>query len=168
MLYKNKYRIPSARVQKWDYRTPAPYFITIDVRYMKHVFGAVIKGEMHLNNFGQCANESMENINILTQNAIVTNHIIMPSHVHAIIELKNDKRDYQCNRFGPLLKKSLSSVINHFKGRVTRYAKKNNLEFEWKERFHDHIIRDPFEYQRIFNYITDNPINWEKGKSGKK
>ena len=129
MLYKNKYRIPSARMQKWDYRTPAPYYVTIDVRYMKQVFGYIENSEMHLNNFGQFANDCLENINTHTQYALVTNHVIMPNHVHAIIELKNDKRDYQCNRFGPLLKKSLSSVINHYKGRVTNYAKKNNLEF---------------------------------------
>ncbi len=32
----------------------------------------------------------------------------------------------------------------------------------WQERFHDHIIRDEAEYNRIKNYIINNPKKWDK------
>jgi hypothetical protein len=32
----------------------------------------------------------------------------------------------------------------------------------WQERFHDHIIRDEMEYNRIKNYIINNPKNWSE------
>jgi putative transposase len=32
----------------------------------------------------------------------------------------------------------------------------------WQERFHDHIIRDEIEYNRIKNYIINNPKNWSE------
>ena len=88
----------------------------------------------------------------------------MPNHVHILLELKYDTTDYQPNKFGPLLEKSLSSVINHFKGRVTKYADLHQLPSGWQDLFHDHIVRDENEYVRIFEYITNNPKNWKEDK----
>jgi len=70
----------------------------------------------------------------------------------------------QPNQFGPLLKQSLSSVINHLKGRVTIFAKTLDIPKVWHPRFHDHVVRDMIEYQRIFDYITNNPANWKGDK----
>ena len=91
----------------------------------------------------------------------------MPNHLHMLIELKNHTNDHQPNRFGPLLKNSLSSILNHFKGRITKFAKKQGTQKIWHPRFHDHIIRDMIEYQRIFDYITNNPANWNDDKFNK-
>jgi hypothetical protein len=32
----------------------------------------------------------------------------------------------------------------------------------WQERFHDHIIRNEAEYDRIKNYIINNPKKWDE------
>ena len=71
---------------------------------------------------------------------------------------------YQPNAFQRMVKNSISSVINHFKGRVTKYAKKENLPFKWQSRFHDHMIRDEDELKRIQQYIINNPKNWDQYK----
>jgi putative transposase len=63
------------------------------------------------------------------------------------------------NKFGPQTK-NLGSIVRGFKSAVTTFARKNNLEFDWQERFHDHIIRNHDEYLRISNYIINNPPNW--------
>ena len=123
---------------------------------------------MYPNDLGAYAAERMDKITEYSGCATVVNQIIMPNHVHAIIELNNDTTDYQPNRFGPLLEKSLSSVLNHYKGRITKYANENNLHHAWQARFHDHIIRNFAEYQRIFDYITDNPQKWTDDKFYKK
>jgi putative transposase len=44
--------------------------------------------------------------------------------------------------------------------RIQEYPKQS----VWQERFHDHIIRDGAEYQRIYRYIKNNPLNWESDK----
>ncbi|RUT78850.1 transposase [Ancylomarina longa] len=59
---------------------------------------------------------------------------------------------------------SLASIIRSYKSAVTKEARKMNSDFEWQERFHDHIIRDDQEYHRIANYINDNPRKWEEDK----
>jgi Transposase and inactivated derivatives len=163
-LFHNKYRIPSARLQDWDYRTSAPYFITICTKNREHLFGFIKDGEMHLNDLGALAVKYLEDITTYNKCAAVINGIVMLNHVHAIIELENPTDEFSPNSFGPLLKNSISSIVNHFKGRVTRYANDHLLPFGWQERFHDHIIRDLGDYERIFNYITNNPRNWEKDK----
>ncbi|MCL2344177.1 MAG: hypothetical protein FWC62_09860, partial [Firmicutes bacterium] len=30
----------------------------------------------------------------------------------------------------------------------------------WQDSYHDHIIRDEGEYQRIWQYIDENPARW--------
>jgi hypothetical protein len=56
----------------------------------------------------------------------------------------------------------LASIIRGFKITVTTYAKKNNIDFAWQERFHDRIIRDNNEFEAICKYIFDNPKNWNE------
>lgn len=63
------------------------------------------------------------------------------------------------NQFGPQIK-NLSSVIRGFKSAVTINARKINPYFAWQPRFHDRIIRDYRSYQKIKNYIIDNPKKW--------
>ena len=54
----------------------------------------------------------------------------------------------------------LSTAIGGFKQSVTRFANENALDFAWQPRFHDHIIRDNSEMNRIASYIENNVANW--------
>jgi REP element-mobilizing transposase RayT len=109
--------------------------------------------------------------------------VVMPNHFHAIIMIgKNiyntQRRDaMHCvsttnatapnnpnnkNKFGPQYK-NLSSIIRGFKSSVTTNSRKiGNTEFAWQSRFHDHIIRDRKSFERIQNYILNNPKNWKE------
>lgn len=54
-------------------------------------------------------------------------------------------------------------ILNQFKGALTRWCDKNNHgHFKWHGKFHDHVIRDAEEYERMKNYIINNPKNWNK------
>jgi len=46
----------------------------------------------------------------------------------------------------------------------TLNARKMHADFAWQTRFHDHIIRNDAEYERIKNYIVNNPIQWKETK----
>lgn len=58
----------------------------------------------------------------------------------------------------------LSVVIGGIKSAVTKFANQNNMSFVWQSRFHDHIIRNQDECNRITQYIENNPIKWELDK----
>ena len=70
------------------------------------------------------------------------------------------------NRFGKTNPHSISSVINQFKGAVTRWCKKNGCQnFAWQARFHDRVIRDDDELDYICAYIENNPQKWEEDRN---
>jgi hypothetical protein len=48
------------------------------------------------------------------------------------------------------------------KGVVTKYAMDEHISFAWQTRFHDHIIRDSGEFDKIMHYVITNVENWEK------
>ena len=60
---------------------------------------------------------------------------------------------------------TLGSIINQYKRICTIESRKINIDFAWQSRFHDHIIRNDEEYQRIKNYIINNPENWNNDSS---
>jgi len=53
--FDNKYRIPSARLQSWDYGSNGAYFITICTQNREHLFGKIMDGKMQVNELGQLA-----------------------------------------------------------------------------------------------------------------
>lgn len=71
------------------------------------------------------------------------------------------------------LPKSISSFMAGFKSAVNTkiddYIDKHNLPIPkynrnnhfFQPNYHDHIIRNHFEYQRIANYIIQNPSKWD-------
>ena len=76
--------------------------------------------------------------------------------------INTDDTKYK-NHFAPQ-SKNLSSIIRGYKSAVTTFARKNNIEFEWQSRFHDHIIRSMDDYHRISKYILNNPSKWLNDK----
>jgi len=54
-LYRNKYRIPSARLRHWDYGRNAAYFVTICTQNKECFFGDVVNGKMQLSEIGELA-----------------------------------------------------------------------------------------------------------------
>ncbi|QBO59170.1 transposase [Chryseobacterium salivictor] len=64
------------------------------------------------------------------------------------------------NQFGPQ-SKNLASIIRGFKSSVTVAARQINPDFQWQPRFHDHIIRNEGEFERISQYIINNPEKWD-------
>ena len=55
----------------------------------------------------------------------------------------------------------LSVAIGGIKSAVTKFANENNISFAWQTRFHDHIIRNQDEMNRIADYIENNPARWD-------
>lgn len=72
------------------------------------------------------------------------------------------------HRFQNIGKKSLSSIIGSYKSAVTKHAHRLGYYMEWQERFHDHLIRNDAEYNRIRNYIHNNPKKWNNDKFNQK
>ena len=94
--YQNKYRISSARATFWDYGWNAAYFVTICTKNKKCWFGDITDGVMHLSAMGHIANSCWHEIPNHFPFVELGVFIIMPNHVHGIINIKkpDDGRAY--------------------------------------------------------------------------
>lgn len=145
------------RKQNFDYSENNIYFITSCCKERIHHFGEIIENEMHRNEFGEIAHKQMLWLAQEYPYIKLHNFIVMPNHVHILIEIVKDNLNM------PSIKlKSLSSLIGAFK---TTSSKKihlaGNKNFYWQRSFHDHIVRNTSTYNKIFSYIKDNPKTWE-------
>ena len=83
--FQNKYRIPSARLESWDYGVNGAYFITICTDKMQHYFGEVFEREMQLNELGKLARDLWQEITNQFPYVELGNFVIMPNHMHGIL-----------------------------------------------------------------------------------
>ena len=168
--FQNKYRIESARADWHDY-DGGSYFITICTKNREHFFGEIVNGEMVLSDIGKYAEEQFKNVSSHYPYAEIPLWTIMPNHLHAIViidgnKTKYDRRVVETWRAASLrdianLQGWLSVVIGGLKSSITRFANENALDFAWQPRFHDHIVRDTPEMNRIADYIKNNVANWK-------
>ena len=174
LKFKNKYRIPSARLAGWDYRENGLYFITICCKDRRHHFGRIENGQMILSEAGKLCEKYLFGIPDHFPFVVLEAGVIMPDHLHAIVGINDGRRDVACNvctqpsmPAGPMVSispksGSLSTIIRSFKSAVTKDARLIIPGFGWHPRFHDHIIRSAGAHQRIRRYIEMNPKNWRK------
>ncbi|KMQ52253.1 transposase [Chitinispirillum alkaliphilum] len=88
-LYRNKYRIESARLQRWDYSASAYYFITICVKNRRSIFGSVENNTMNLNRYGKIVYDEWGRTFSIRGNVIADDFVVMPNHFHAIVHIDN-------------------------------------------------------------------------------
>ena len=177
--FQSKYCINSARLKGYDYRNEGMYFVTICTKNRLHFFGEIEKGNLLLNDIGLIAHKFWSEIPQHFNHVSLDEFVIMPDHIHGIICIDEKceidrpsietynytspqppKNQHFQNLSAPA--KSLST-IRAFKSAVTIESRKINPNFEWQSRFHDHIIRDIQSFDRIRNYIINNPSKWDKG-----
>lgn len=93
LLFKDKFKINSQRLQNWDYSSEAVYFITIVTKDRKCIFGAIEDEKMILNENGKIIeNELLKSIKI-RKNWFFHNWVIMPNHIHLLIEIQDSQNN---------------------------------------------------------------------------
>lgn len=154
----NKNELPqrkSPRLQGYDYASSGAYFVTICTYQRENLFGEIIGGEMCLNANGDFAKQCWLQLPKYFQAVELDAFVVMPNHMHGIISLKEDEK-----------RTTLGNVINHYKGSATHRVRQINPYFPvvWQPRYHDHIIRNQQDYERIYAYVLSNPERWQEDK----
>lgn len=138
------------RLANYNYSDNGLYFVTICCQKKENYFWETDKsdkGIIKLTEAGKITADTIESIQNRYENTRIDNYVVMPNHVHFIIELSDSKAN-------------LSVIINQLKGLVTR-----RLGYSpWQRSFHDHIIRGEKDYEMIWNYIEANPLKWDEDK----
>ena len=145
----NKDRFPSRkhpRLKNFDYSSPNYYFITICTWNKACIFGK----PNELNPWGTVAEAVMWEIEQHFSNVKVDKYVVMPNHVHMILVLEGTNA-------------GISPIVGQYKSSVTRKIRQRAPQQKvWQTSFHDHVIRNQKDYERIWLYIDANPQNWSK------
>lgn len=167
------------RLEGYDYSRNGAYFVTVCTKNKMCIFwdnndkyrpittenndvpivGTAIgrpdcnTGKIHLSEYGRYVKQGLMNIQKHYPMVYVDKFVIMPNHIHVIIRI--DTVSYLGGR--PMAVPTISQVINQFKGWVSKRAGFH----VWQGRFHDHILRNEHEYTGAWQYIENNPINWQ-------
>ncbi|MBE7411049.1 MAG: hypothetical protein L6Q54_11020 [Leptospiraceae bacterium] len=157
------------RLKGYDYSQAGLYFITICCKNKEYLFGNIANGEMVLNDAGKIANQFWMDIPNHFPNAKLHEYVVMPNHVHGIIELienHHPPRPYSQNQFQKMIPRSISSIVKGYKIGVTKWfrnASMDDFPIEraiWQRNYYEHIIRNEQLYWTISKYIKNNPANW--------
>jgi len=84
-IFKNKYRIDSARLAGYDYSNPAWYYVTICTKGMREWFGEVEENKMILNDCGEIVKEEWLKTKEIREKVDLDYFVIMPNHLHGIV-----------------------------------------------------------------------------------
>ena len=172
------------RLKYYDYSNEGMYFITICTQNRKEILGKIIYNRNKLltsvgaglvpaqiknTNFGNTVEKMYLEIEEKYQNIKLHDYIIMPNHLHGIIEIC-DVQFWAGIKPAPTV--SIADVIRDFKSLTTlEYTKcvKNGIykPFDkriWQRNYYEHVIRNEKEYYKIVEYIRNNPLKWEEDK----
>lgn len=148
------------RLQSYDYNSDGAYFITICSHDRKCTFGTIMHGDVthaptvQLSALGETILENLQRIPAVYPTVRIEKSVIMPNHLHLFLIVSGSEGKDRL----PRDKMLVSKVMQSFKASVTRQA--GVQKPVWQERFHDHIVRDEHEFQRIWTYIDNNPASW--------
>ncbi|MBI4122570.1 MAG: transposase [Parcubacteria group bacterium] len=187
-LYQDKYKIKSTRLSNWDYSSSAYYFVTICTHNRIEYLGEVLRdnrGEwsVALSDAGEIVRDGLLNVPAIYANVRLDAWVIMPNHIHVIFEITSSVRNAPSHGFvetphwgvstgernpqhHPEWKPGvLGSIINQFKGAVTRQCRESGFGFVWQRLFYDHIIRTEISLYNIREYIKNNPRMWYRDRN---
>lgn len=176
MTYKRQkqYRLPG-----YDYAGPGEYFLTICTKDRQHFLGEISQGRMQLSEAGGIAKKILREIPGKFENVLLDEWVIMPNHIHMILMIYKEGRNMinhvptvnhvpAKNKSGILNNPmelpydTIGKIIRWYKGRVKFECGKQDLSyFAWQARFHDHIVRNARDLERIRQYLRDNPLRWD-------
>ena len=178
-LFKDKYRIESARLPGYDYSSPGLYFVTICTKNRVCYFGDVVNGKMELSPMGEIVADEWQKTSDIRANVQLDEWIVMPNHLHGIIWITHTVETFRrggtvetfrrnvstADTQSRLQPNSLGSIIGQIKSICTKRIRAAGFaDFDWQERFHDDIIRNDRALDAVRAYIIHNPANWEKDK----
>ncbi|MBF0429715.1 MAG: transposase [Fibrobacteria bacterium] len=191
-LFKGKYRVESTRLKGWDYTSPGYYYITIITRNREMFFGHISNDKIIYSETGKIANVYWQEIPVHFPHVEMDKYIVMPNHVHGLLKINTDggntngempspdKQISQKPAIPYILHRSINTekninpfwkpgnlgvIINQYKRICTIKSRKTTPRFGWQTRFHDHIIRDEDELNRIRQYIILNPLKWNDDRN---
>ncbi len=152
------------RLKGYNYSQNGIYFLTICTKDKNCILGRIVGGgdldapKMMLSEYGIITEKYIQSVNQSYRHISVMNYVVMPNHIHLIVELYSDENVFcdettssPANGDIPVMVSALKKLIN----------KEIGINI-WQRSYHDHIIRNEESFNTIWEYVEENPVRWEK------
>ena len=108
-------------------------------------------------------------------NVVLHDFIVMPDHIHGIIELVGVQNfvavgvqdfeplgnEHHHHEYQKIIPRSVGSIIRGYKIGVTKWFRENQMGTRiWQRNYYEHVIRNEKSCQLISQYIINNPGRW--------
>jgi putative transposase len=143
------------RLCGFDYSSEGLYLVTVCTDRRGCVFGRTENGQPILNRLGEIVERQLADLPRRLHGIEMDRFVVMPNHVHAIVVLGTRARQASPLRLG--------HVVGAFKSGSTReinLVRTTPGERVWQRGYHDHVVRDEADLQRVRKYVETNPIRW--------
>ncbi len=153
------------RFANYDYDQNGSYFITICTKNKKRILSEIVGDaalcvpKITLSEYGKTMEDEIIKMNGIYNDIQTTHFVIMPNHVHMIVEISSQTNIKKPSANLPP-NKALSKYIRTLKVFCSRKIGENI----WQRSFYDHIIRDDPDLMNHIQYINENPKKWLMGK----
>jgi len=127
------------------------YLVTIVVAKRRRILSSIEVGEVHATPIGEVCDATWLEIPHHQPGAILRRVVIMPDHIHGLLE------------FAPGSRSTLPRAIGGFKSAVTRRVREADLwgvSPLWQRGYHDRILSHPGAIEAAKRYIESNPARW--------
>ena len=147
------------RLKNYDYSQNGYYFITICTKEKQKILcnivgdGALDVPQIKLSHIGDVVQKYILSTNNIS-NVTVDKYVIMPNHLHLILIVENNGTSKAPS--------PTNNVVSHAVSTLKRFVNKEIGHNIFQRSFHDHIIRDKNDYEKIWSYINTNPCRWHE------
>ena len=146
------------RLEGYDYSRSGSYFITICVKDGHEMLAEIAVGDAPLrvphhtlSDYGTFVDAQIRKVSVKYPDVVVDNYVIMPNHIHMIVTVDGTRGGASPT------KATIPRVVQSLKSITTKQFGFNL----WQRSYHDHIVRDRDEFNRISEYIDSNPMCWK-------
>ena len=158
------------RLKNYDCSQNGMYFITVCTKDRQPLLGKVFPStglidedhvgleQIHLSAAGQIYLQCLQEIPAHYPGASVDCCMIMPDHIHLLLQLEDSSDGGQ--RSG---RPTVLQIIRAFK----RISAQHAVGLQWQSSFYEHIIRSDRELQETRAYILHNPLQAENCRAAR-
>ena len=159
------FRRKVSRLKDWDYSAAGYYFITICTEKHTQIFwhdtvpDVAAHSVRQLTPPGDIVQTAIINISKIYPAITVDKYVIMPNHIHMILIIDDGDHSWR-TLCAATTNPNVSRIVKGLKEYVTKQIGRPI----WQKSFHDRIIRNQTEYEKIWKYIDENPTRWQDDK----
>lgn len=153
------------RLKNHDYSEPGAYFVTVCTKNKEHILSRIVAADpspvrrdalipprVQLLPAGKIVDDLIRRTETVYENVTVDAYVIMPNHFHIILHIHAPKNSGGMRASRP----TIHQMVRAIKTGTTR-----QLGYSiWHTSYYDHVIRGPWDYDEILQYVQNNPAKW--------